>query len=423
MLNSVNDYITAGLTHSIHTSERRSFRGCRRRWDWISRQMYYPKVTARPLEFGVAFHEAMEAYYGFYLGQWVNPDPEAALQLAIMSFTKRTKAQREAYVRMNGPMSPEMIADYDDRIKLGVGMLKYYFKNVAPEADKGLKPVKVEIKFEVHISGPNGETLWCKCDHCWARYERYHTVPFAWGYRDKVWKGLPVTYGGRIDILFEDQFGRYWVGDWKTAMRLSGFDPNTQDDYLWNDDQVTSYCWALMLIGIPIAGFIYAEIKKAVPEEPEPLKVVRLGRAFSTSKQQNTTARMFEAIVKENDVIAYNDGLYNDYIDFLRSPQGPRFHLRHQIHRTPHELQEAGHNIYLEAKEMVDPDLAIYPNQGRFHCKGLTASSGCAFWDPCLGKNRGEDYQYSLDTMFERRTRHYWEDAPPSTESRMDAIS
>jgi len=426
MLETVNDYINAGLTHSIHTSESRSFRGCRRRWDWISRQFYYPTITARPLEFGVAFHAAMEEYYKFYLGLFVNPDPNAALQLALAKFKQVTEEQRAKFVKLNHGIDPETAADYDDRVNVGVGMLKYYFGHVAPIYDKGLKPLKVEIKFEVPISNPDSgeQDLWCKCDHCWRRYKKSYAAwtedqDYAtdWEVHKRSWRGLPVTYGGRLDILMEDEQGRLWIGDWKTAMRLSGTEAS--DEYLWNDDQITRYVWALRLIGLNVAGFIYAEIKKAVPEEPEPLKSVRLGRAFSVSKQMNTNAKLYEDTVKENDPGAYALGLYDDFIAYLRE-EGPQFHRRHIIHRNAEECRQAGINIWMEAKEMTNPDLFIYPNAGRFHCKGFSPSSGCAFWEPCLGKNRGEDYQYSLDTMFQKLDRHYWEDAPPSTDKRME---
>lgn len=440
-METVNEYINAGLTHSIHTSERRSFRGCRRRWDWISRQFYYPKVTARPLEFGVAFHAGMEKYYEFYLGLFANPDPEAAMKLAVQEFHKVTADQRLKYVRNHGPLDADKDADYNDRQQLGADMLKYYFTNVAPIADKGLKPLKVEIKFEVPITNPyTGEQdLWCKCDHCWRQFKRsdvYRKEYTSWeryleavdelcGSHDgtaeeeysKNWKGLPVTYGGRIDILFEDSLGRLWIGDWKTAARLSGTE--TSDEYLWNDDQITAYVWALRLIGFNVAGFIYAEIKKAVPVEPEPLKSIRLGRRFSVSKQIVTDWKLYEQTVMENDSYAYEIGLYDDFIDYLKR-EGPNFHSRHQVNRNDEECRQAGINIWLEARDMVNPSLPIYPNPGRFHCKGFGPDSGCAFWEPCLGTNRGEDVDYSLTTLFDHLDRHYWEDKPPTTDKRME---
>lgn len=428
MLKSIDDYIDAGLCHSTHTTTRRSFRGCRRRWSWIFQDGYYPKITARPLEFGVAFHSAMEAYYGSYLDLWENPDPAASLDLSIGTFQGVCEQQYKKYLR-NDPTKigdPDVRAEYDDRVQLGVGMLRYYFGHIQPSADKGLKPVKVEISFEVPITGPNGEELWCKCDRCWKRWDAWLThadrnkeVPYEVAMTSREeWRGLPVTYGGRIDIIFEDRDGNYWIGDWKTAMRLSGVDPGSADDYMWNDDQIKSYCWAMRLIGLPVAGFIYAELKKAVPVEPEPNKSVRLGRMYSVNKQLATTYELYLKTVSENDTAAYEQGLYDDMLEHLRT--GPIFHSRHVIRCTDEELDNVGWDIFYEAEEMTNPNLRIYPNPGRFHCKGLSDWSGCAFWEPCIGKNRGEDYLYTLETMFEKRTKHYWEDAPATTDKRME---
>lgn len=418
----LNQYIELGLTHSIHTSERRSFRGCRRRWDWISRQFYYPRVTARPLEFGVAFHEAMEKAYENRLGLWEDPNPKATLAVALAAFRKVVRAQRAKYIELNGGIDDTVDADYRDRVAVGEGMLKYYFGKLYPEIDvledgTRIRPIKVEIKFEVPIPG----NLWCKCDHCWRQQCKYWESQTLTPYPIKgrgVWKGLPVTFGGRLDILWEDEYGRYWIGDWKTAMRLSGID--VSDDYLEMDDQITGYVAALRSLGIDVVGFIYMELKKAVPDEPEPLKVVRLGRRFSVSKDLNTTADLYRATVEENDPGAYSMGLYDDFIGYLKT-DGPKFHYRHEVQRNDAECDEFWRIIEMEARDMTNASLPIYPNAGRFHCRGFSAFSGCAFFDVCLGKNRGEDVSYGLETMFDKRDRHYWETAEPTTDKRMEA--
>jgi len=421
----LNEYIELGLTHSIHTSERRSFRGCRRRWNWISREFYYPRVTARPLEFGVAFHAAMEAGYENRLGLWEDPDPSATQAVALSTFRKKVREQREAYVRLNGGIDDEMDADYRDRVQLGEGMLKYYFGKLYPNIDVledgvRIRPVKVEIKFEVPIPGD----LWCKCDHCWRMYMKWCNgnpdAEFAKQNFDfDAWKGLPVTLGGRLDILWEDERGFYWIGDWKTAARLSGIDVN--DEYLEMDDQITGYVAALRSLGINVVGFIYMELKKAVPDEPEPNKVIRLGRRFSVSKSLDTTADLYEATVMENDPGAYSNGLYDEFIEYLKT-DGPVFHYRHQVERSDTECEVFWHTIEMEARDMTNPTLPIYPNAGRFHCKGFSTFSGCAFFEVCLGTNRGEDVAYGLATMFDRRDRHYWEEEEPTTDKRKEAV-
>lgn len=421
MLDSVDDYIKAKLVHSIHTTERRSFRGCRRRWNWVFREFYYPTATAKPLEFGVAFHKAMEVLYE--PSMW--PDWEVSGALALTTFKKTVLDQYEAFKKLNGgDVDPEVELDYNERVNLGLGMLRNYIKNIMPIKDRNFKPVKVEIKFEVPITNPddpNPETaqLWCRCDICWNRYKGWvlshlpatqqaSNPDVYWKMIRDSWKGLPVTYGGRIDMLAEDDNGEYWVFDWKTAAQLTATGEN---DHLLLDDQITSYCWALWMCDINVAGFVYAEIKKAFPQEPEPMKHRRLGRLYSTSKQNTYDYNSYRTTVEENDPEAFADGLYDDYFEYLQSNEN-RVDERHQITRNEAELHEAWLNIYKEALEITRPNLLVYPAPGRFAC------NYCAFQDPCLSANRREDFQYNLDTMYDKRRYHYYEDKEPSTEGK-----
>lgn len=421
---NVDDYIKAKLTHSIHTSERRSFRGCRRRHNWVFRDGYYPVTTAKPLEFGVAFHKGMEKLYDPLTWH----DKEIAGALARGAFVQvcdaQFKAFKEAYRR--GKISgfvdmQEAERDYLERKVLGLGMLNHYIKNVMPEWDNNFTPVKVEIEFEVAIKSPDGEQLWCRCNRCYRRHQAWLAqqpkgdFPLDPGLVDawyiSEWKGLPVTYGGRIDMLAQDKQGRYWIFDWKTASRMSTGEPGADDDFLWLDDQISSYCWSLWSIGFPVAGFVYVEIKKSVPEEPEPLSKPYKGRLYPINRSKVvTTYDLYKRTVEENDPIAYANGLYDEFLDYLKSDSGP-LHLRYQIHRSETELANIGYNIWLEACDITDPNLRIYPSPGRFAC------SGCAFKDPCLMMNRNEDYEYTLNTLYDKKERHYYE-REPSTESK-----
>jgi len=426
----LNDYINANLVHSVHTSERRSRRGCPLKTHWIYDKGYYPLVTAKPLEFGIAMHKALEKYYDPLT--WF--DLETKRALALGAFSESIDQQYKNYCRLNSP-SPEMKAEYDERRELGLSMLRYYIDVESPIHDQGFTPVKVEIGFEVPIFGPDGEVIWCKCDRCWKRFwlseagalfiseavERLRDEGAScfcvdpenehpWESWREHWQGLPVTYGGRIDCLAKDRLGRLWIVDWKTAAKLSTGEPGADDDYMWLDDQIASYCWALFSIGIDVAGFVYAEIKKAVPEEPEPNKYLRLGRRYSVSKQINTTYDLYMKTVKENDPQAYELGLYDDFLEFLKGPKGPKFVLRHQITLAREEFDVIGQDIYNEALDIIDPNKRIYATPGRFTC------GYCAFNDPCKSRRRGQDYQYTLDTLYEQRERHYYE--VPNTDDR-----
>lgn len=417
---SVDDYINENLVHSLHTTESRSFRGCRRRWDWIFHEGYYPTVTAKPLEFGVAYHKAMEVWYD--PDMWTQ-DRNVVELLAQQTFKVECQKQLKAYLTNTSVMELEDEArqDYDERIALGLGMLREYSKK-SIELDTWFRPIFVEKAFEVPVTNFQGEYLQCKCARCFKKWAAHsagkasiqlcrnsHQYP-NWDeaeYRTTCWNGLPVTYGGRIDMLAEDLDMRYWIFDWKTAARLSTGEPNAPDDFLWLDDQISRYCWAFHVLGVDVAGFVYHEQKKAFPVAPEPMKSPRLGRLFSTNKQMDCDWETYLHTVRENDIFAYESGLYDEFIEYLKV-YGGVFHKRHQIFRTQEELRSVGENVFLEAEDMTSRHLNIYPSAGRFSCQF------CAFQVPCLGKNRGEDYTYTLNTMYEKRPFHYYE--KPSTD-------
>lgn len=211
----VKDYIEKKLVHSLHTSERRSFRSCRRRWNWAHRELWYPRTEAKALEFGVAFHKAMETYYEPSL--WAKPDHDVVGQgLALVAFRDKCSEQLKNYKKLNGQPSPEVLDDYKERLELGLNMLKYYTEHISPVFDKGFTPVEVEVPFEVPIVGPNGEGVWCKCNKCWMKYRKHEGIrEVTEQWKELNWKGLPVTYGGRLDALVKDELGRYWIVDWK----------------------------------------------------------------------------------------------------------------------------------------------------------------------------------------------------------------
>jgi hypothetical protein len=207
-------------------------------------------------------------------------------------------------------------------------------------------------------------------------------------------------------MLAIDMFDNYWIFDWKTAGAIS-----KKWEFLQLDDQVGSYVWALVKIGMPIKGFVYHEQKKAFPAPPKRNKYRRLGRAFSISFSQDTEYRIYLQTVQEEDKEAYEAGLYDEFLEHLQSENATQYFARMQIAKTIEELEEIERNIGLEILDMLDPSLRIYPSPGRFAC------GYCAFQTPCIEKNSQGDFQFALDTMFERRE-HYYVRELPSTESK-----
>jgi hypothetical protein len=274
------------------------------------------------------------------------------------------------------------------------------------------------------VAIPNPETgeeaIWCKCEHCKVKYLKHclaadpdNDYSFVGdtlsinGQGHLPWKGLPVVYAGRLDMLARDENGNYWIFDWKTAARIS-----EKYDFLYLDDQVASYVWALIKLGLPVKGFVYHEQKKAFPEPPKENKHVRLGRKFSVSQQQSTSYDMYLETVSTQDKDAYEAGLYDEFLQYLKN-EGIIYFFRHQIAKSLAEVEETEKNIGYEALDMIDPGLRVYPSPGRFGC------DFCAFQTPCMEKNSQGDYEYALNTMFEIKEPYYMRaEKGPSTESK-----
>ena len=332
------------MKYVIHTSERKDFKGCRQRWDFRSPNRMYLASNRedRNLRFGTAVHRGLETYYE--PATWQG-DRAAVEALCLLAFT-------DAYP-YDGPEGDlEQQDAWQADLHLGAEMLKGYFK-WAPKYDN-FTPLAVEQKFEI-------ELLY----RFWG--------PTEWN---------QVYYAGKLDALVEDSHGDYWIIDHKTAGK---FDP---EDFLVMDDQITSYCWAMQqVLNIPIAGFIYNELRKDAPHPPDTLK----NGMLSKNKQQNTTYELYLDKIKE---VGQSPSLYSDILEHL-SNQGNKFFRRTYVRRSPRELELAGERIVLEAKDMLS-NPSIYPNPDR-HC------TWCSFRSPCLARMDGSDPQWILDGNFHKK--------------------
>lgn len=375
--------------HEIHGSERKSFRGCRTRWDWAYREGHVPDVSAKPLEFGIAFHEALDAF--FEPETWFETNAEEKLINAIEVFTRICGEQRVRYLEITNQRELEIAMgdDYKERIELGIGMLTHYAREVHPTANDWFKPIATEISFEVPLYVPGtDEPLQCRnSPQCGQRH-------------DNDGPGSHVYYSGRVDMLVEDiRFGGYFVWDHKTAAQLAN-----DNGFLQLDDQVGGYTAALALkLNLDVKGFVYAEYRKGFPQPPELLKRLSGGRMFSTNKTQATSVEIFERHVKEFDTEAYTEGKYDEFLAHLRE-EGPKYQQRFVIIKSDKELQNIWKNLTLEAMDMIDPDLLIYPSVGRYGCQS------CAYREPCVAQFRGEDYLYTLDSLFTKVEHRYYHD-------------
>lgn len=371
------------LSHEIHTSENRSYRSCRTRWNWAYRLGYVPDRSQRALEVGIVFHEGLQVFYD--PETWDTTTKEEKVQASIKAMVECCEAQRSLYIELTGQ---EKLAfpegdDYADRIDLLVHMIEWYGYHIHPKQDQWFRPVMVEVPFEVPLTDPTtGEDLYC---------HNPGTEEGQCGQNHPV--GAPVTFNGRVDMIIQDlRYGGYFVWDHKTAGIISD-----SDKVFHIDEQVLGYMWALRTcLNIDIRGFYYCEYRKDYPHEPEMLTRRYKGKLFSTNQHQPTNYDIFKPWVEKYDPEGYNDGAYAEYLAFLQSKDATVFHKRWDILANEHELAMAGYNISNQAAEMISPSLRVYPSPNKMQCKT------CPYYPPCQGKIAGEDVQFSLDTLFRK---------------------
>lgn len=379
--------------HTVRASSRQLKRRCRRAWDLRDRQGWTPVVVPQALEFGVAFHAGMQVIYD--PETWAVTTPGQKLLRAMNAFTACCEEQRDRYLLSTSQtrLTWDGRDDYVARVELGRKMLEHYVLEVHPAADQGIRPVKVEQAFEVPILDEHGEPLRCNnSPHCGQVHK-----PSA-----------VVMQAGRVDAIFERTTGSggYLLFDWKSVggdKAIDGTEKNTgrfsREDLVWMHDQLCTYTFALRYrLNLDIRGFVLAEIRKDYPKPPALLKRRRNGGKYSTDKNQSTTYELFRKFIGANDIEGAADGAYDDYLEWLQSREAPIFHKRYSVGKTPAELKEVGLNLAREVREMLRPDVEIYPEPGPFTCPK------CIFRQPCELMTRGMEHLPALHASFEKVT-------------------
>jgi hypothetical protein len=341
------------------------------------RNGFLPPESPKPLELGIALHVGWEHFYS--PEHWSKTTPEEKAQRAIDAFVAECEKQRLAYLKktnQEGLISAEG-DDYADRCELGINMLNWYAEHVHPVKDKWFKPVYVEVPFQVPIVSPLGAPLTCPVDD--GSCGQLHPA------------NAPVTFDGRIDMIIEDLYqGGFLIWDHKSAAQI-----RKDDRVLRIDPQVGGYSWAMLVaMGLDIRGFVYVEYRKDYPKPPTALKRSYKGRLFTTDKNFGTDYKMYMETIERLHPEGLKAGVYDEHLEWLKGKEAPRYHERFPIIKGKKQLLNFGESIYQVAREMVRPDLAVYPSVGTYSC------SGCAFYTPCEAMFNGEDYMHSLTTSY-----------------------
>src|SRR5919206_2526108 len=379
------------MPHKVRTSERLARRKCLRAWDLGYRQGWTPIVASQALEFGLAFHGALQVVYDPQA--WDLTTPEQKLAKATNAFELICSEQEQNYLETTCQtrLTWDGRDDYLSRVQLGKRMLTYYVLEVHPVEDTWFRPTHVEAPFEVPLLDEHHEPLRCNNS---PRCGQYHE------------SNAEVLIVGTIDLIVQDieRGGRYWIVDWKTVggeRSIDGTEKRTSRFTSPADArihvQLGTYCYVLRYrLELDVAGYILAEIRKDYPKPPARLRRKHNACLFSTSKEQPTTHKLFRWYVAHHDPDGLGAGVYDNYLDFLRSADAPVFHKREPVEKSLGELEQIGLNLIREVRDMLRPDQEIYPEQDRMSCKN------CEFRPPCEMMQHGMPHEPALEATYRR---------------------
>jgi hypothetical protein len=146
-----------------------------------------------------------------------------------------------------------------------------------------------------------------------------------------------------------------------------------------------------------IAGIVYQAIRKAYPSPPTIL--ASSGRPSINRAEECTTARLFEKAIKDLGLQAHFefDDKMKAYYTYLVDMGDKQFVWRESVIRNKAQKANAGLRLYLEAMDMLAPDIRIYPNPSKDY-----SCLNCAFRQPCVSLEAGYDYESMIDDNYER---------------------
>lgn len=200
-----------------------------------------------------------------------------------------------------------------------------------------------------------------------------------------------VVYQFTLDRLVEIE-KEYWISDWKFYKQFGQGD-------LDFDQQLSAYIWAAQAVfDKPIAGGILCELKKKLPNVPRILG----GGTISVAQNQGTTHCLYrEALTKlygdVDKAPTANINCLND-LAARESEHRDDFVKRTFTRRTVPQQQAEGTKILMEATDMCNPELPLYPNPTR------DCHWDCGLRDICLMVDRDDDWDGQLKAYTTQRT-------------------
>jgi hypothetical protein len=336
----------------IHTSDRAVFKRCRRRWGFSSPVRMNLKTGSEQPYFwlGSGIHFAMEDFHGY--NYWGRP------ARALVAYAEAHRNVPGAYVPGN----------WRELVDLGIGMLDYYqdvwLRDRDPLNTLWVDGVpQVEVRFRIPLP------------------------PEIVGVDNAY-------YYGTLDRVIEDQHGRLWILDYKSFKQIT-------TTHLDMDEQISAYCWAGSLIyDRPVEGLIYQQHKKEVPGLPT---VLQRG-GLSVNKTQATSYEYYLVGIKREygDLAGAPDKVL-EMLEALRAQEevdGNPYIRRDYVVRSNHHMMMEEWKILAEARDMLDPQLILYPTPTR------DCQYSCPFYHACMSMDDGGNAWAALEGMVRSTVPH-----------------
>lgn len=270
------------------------------------------------------------------------------------------KAYVDAWKRYSQKTRHQMPDDWKEQAELGVALMDYYL--VWLEGREPLDTLwvdgipQVEVKVEIQLP-------------------HEYFPPHIQDHYDEG-----IFYQATLDrVVVED--GDYWLLDYK-------FYKNMQQDHLEFDPQMSAYTWCghVMYPEMPLKGAILQQHRKDVPNPP---RILSAG-GLSVAKNQKTTHRLYrQAIIDMYGDVANAPGnvvaTLNDFAG-RESKDRDAFIRRDYTVRTPEQIASTGQKILMEAEDMLNMELPLYPNETK------DCSWDCSFQDVCIMMDRRDSW-------------------------------
>lgn len=411
----------------IHASDRSTFKSCRRQWAWSSpsRMNLIPKVQVsgvrENLWYGTLIHLSLQAYYSK-----PSVDPvdafEAAWQLQwngglihekeLTEFADRypVPGPQEGTYWVKGlsellPDAENKAEDFEKWRELGRGMMTFYRDGYGPTYDD-FEVIQLEHLFSVPVLDPEGKAMYAVDTRTMPEdWEPNFKLENSFGpliLEDYYGEGEHVIYKqvharGKMDVIAKIDEG-YIIRDYKTVGKA------LDDDYFRHldlDEQCTTYL-TLAEREAQMYGLEYKEIdyidyvalRKAFPSKPT---ITQRGLPSINRAEESTTAEIFELTVIELGLELWlkEDPKAKAYYEYLVSMGDRQYVWPERVRRNPMQKKNAELRLFYEARDMLDPNLVLYPNPRKEYL-----CLNCIFRAPCIAAEDGSDWEWMLDNNY-----------------------